>query len=38
MNRHSMRALGRVGVPVILSFGMASLGPAVAQKLPPPPT
>ena len=37
MNRHSMRALGRVGVPVILSFGLASFGPAAAQQNPPPP-
>ena len=37
MNRHSMGALGRVGVPVILSFGLASLGPAAAQQNPPPP-
>ena len=37
MNRHSMGALGRVGVPVILSFGLASLGPAAPQQNPPPP-
>ena len=37
MNRNSMRAFGRVGVPVILSFGLAALGPAIAQQNPPPP-
>ena len=37
MNRNSMRAFGRVGVPVILSFGLASFGPAAAQENPPPP-
>ena len=38
MNRNLMAALGRVGVAVILSFGLASLGPAAAQETPPPPT
>ena len=38
MNRHSMHALGRVGVPVILSFGLAGGSPATAQETPPPPT
>ena len=38
MYRNSMRTLGRVAVPVILSFGFASLGPAAAQQNPPPPT
>ena len=37
MNRHSMHALGRVGVPVILSFGLAGGSPATAQETPPPP-
>ena len=37
MNRNPMRTLGGFGVPVILSFGLASLGPAVAQQNPPPP-
>ena len=37
MNRNSMRTLGRVGVPVILSFGLASGSPATAQETPPPP-
>ena len=38
MNRHSMHALGRVGVPVILSIGLAGGSPAAAQETPPPPT
>ena len=38
MNRHSMHALGRVGVPMILSFGLAGGSPATAQETPPPPT
>ena len=37
MNRHSMHALGRVGVPVILSFGLAGGSLATAQETPPPP-
>ena len=37
MNRNSMRILGRVAVPVILSFGLAGGSPATAQKTPPPP-
>ena len=37
MNRNPLRTLGRFGVPVILSFGWASLGLAVAQQNPPPP-
>ena len=37
MNRHSTHALGRVGVPVILSFGLAGGSPATAQETPPPP-
>ena len=37
MNRNSMRILGRVAVPVILSFGLAGGSPAVAQQNPPPP-
>ena len=37
MNRNPMRTLGRFGVPVILSFGLASFGPAAAQENPPPP-
>ena len=37
MNRSSMRTLGRVAVPVILSFGLADGSPATAQKTPPPP-
>jgi len=36
MNRNSMRILGRVAVPVILSFGLAGGSPAVAQQNPPP--
>ena len=36
MNRHSMHALGRVGVPVILSFGLAGGSPVTAQQTPPP--
>ena len=38
MNRNTRRTLGLFGVPVILSFGLASLGPAAAQENPPPPT
>ena len=37
MNRNSMRTLGRVAVPVILSFGLAGGSPATAQETPPPP-
>ena len=37
MNRHSMHALGRVGVPVILLFGLGGGSPAAAQETPPPP-
>ena len=37
MNRNPMRTLGLFGVPVILSIGLASLGPAAAQQNPPPP-
>ena len=37
MNRDSMSTLGRVGLPVILSFGLAGGIPAAAQKTPPPP-
>jgi len=37
MNRHSMRTLGRVAVPVVLSFGLAGGRPAPAQQNPPPP-
>ena len=37
MNRNSMRILGRVAVPVILSFGLAGGSPAAAQETPPPP-
>ena len=37
MNRNSMRTLGQVGVPVILSFGLAGGSHATAQKTPPPP-
>ena len=38
MNRNTRRTLGPFGVLVILSFGLASLGPAAAQENPPPPT
>ena len=38
MNRNTRRTLSLFGVPVILSFGLASLGPAAAQENPPPPT
>ena len=38
MNRNPMRTLGLFGVPMILSIGLASLGPAAAQKNPPPPS
>ena len=37
MNRHSMRALGQVGVAVVLSFGLAGGIPATPQETPPPP-
>ena len=37
MNRNTRRTLGPFGVLVILSFGLASLGPAAAQENPPPP-
>ena len=38
MNCSKRRTLGLFGVPLILSFGLASLGPAAAQENPPPPT
>ena len=38
MNRNPIHIVGLFGVPVILSFGLASIGPAFAQQSPPPPT